>query len=89
MNKTVMNARGDVHYKENKEISVRIYKYYFYLLISTAVIHGLKKYKQVHNTYPLPLSMISKIKTSSQQHRCHQNSCKVFLKIKKKLQHSP
>ena len=57
-NKTVMNASGDVHYKENKEISVRMYKYLFYLLISTAVIHGLKKYKQVHNTYPLPLSMI-------------------------------
>ena len=53
-----MIASGDIHYKENKEISVRMYKYFFNLFISTTVIHGLKKYEQVHNTYPLPLSMI-------------------------------
>ena len=38
-----MNASRDIHYKENKEISVRMYKYFFYLLISATVIHGLKK----------------------------------------------
>ena len=38
-----MNASGDIHYKENKEISIQMYKYFFYLLISTCRYPWFKK----------------------------------------------